>query len=70
MRERVKKELSDVEMLLAWCHWKLKEPGLFEDDRELVMAVQNVCSQVGTWKAKYEREVAKSLATATFKDKS
>lgn len=51
--------MSDT--LKAWCHWKRKEiehdpTGPFaEDNLELVKAVEDVISQVGTWKAKYER---------------
>lgn len=54
---------NDTETLKAWCHWKRKQwakPGfgereLAESELELVTAVENVISQVGTWKAKYEK---------------
>lgn len=45
----------DIETLKAWCHWKRKEkPPIDEDTLDLVSAVEDVISQVGTWKAKYE----------------
>lgn len=57
---------NDTETLKAWCHWKRKQwakPQFGEHERaeselELVQAVENVISQVGTWKAKYEQAVA------------
>lgn len=54
----------DIETLKAWCHWKRKEyertpdariqgwQEIRESELELVTAVENVISQVGTWKAK------------------
>lgn len=43
------------ETLKAWCHWKRKEIGVSEDDLEFVKAIEDVISEVGTWKAKYKR---------------
>lgn len=41
--------------LKAWCHWKRKEKDLSEDDALFVKAIEDVISEVGTWKAKYEQ---------------
>lgn len=49
---RPKAMKSDIETLKAWCHWKREEQGLSDGDRGLVTAIEDVISQVGTWKAK------------------
>lgn len=56
---------SDLETLKAWCWWKRKELercNTFIDpdgELDLVKAVEDTISQVGTWKAKFEREAAR-----------
>lgn len=65
---RVKEPSSDIETLKAWCHWKRVEIGnsmkacttildlqRMEDMQDLLTAIENLISQVGTWKAKYEQ---------------
>lgn len=42
------------ETLKAWCHWKRKEKGVDEDTLEMVKDIEDVISQVGTYKAKSE----------------
>lgn len=49
------KKPTDLDTLKAWCHWKKLETGVCEDDLLMVKAIEDVISQVGTWKAKAER---------------
>lgn len=48
---------SDVDCLKDFCHWKRLDNDLSDDDLEFVRAIENLISQVGTWKAKYERSL-------------
>lgn len=51
---------SDLETLKAWCQFKRKEPLMDTSyDLEMVKAIEDTISQVGTWKAKFEREEAR-----------
>jgi hypothetical protein len=45
---------DDIETLKAWCQWQRKL-GPSEEQLELIKAIENVISQAGTWKAKYEQ---------------
>lgn len=46
---------TDLDTLKAWCHWKKMEIGLSEADYLFVRAIEDVISQVGSWKAKCEK---------------
>ena len=51
------REKSDLETLKAWCaieRSKLKLAHRPEYTEDLIRAIENVISQVGTWKAKWE----------------
>lgn len=55
IRKKFDDKISDIETLRAWCHWKRRETGVSSDDLEFVQALENVISQVGTWKARFEQ---------------
>lgn len=57
MRQQQKKR-AYTDILNEWCAWKETQPELSEEDFELVRAIRNVVSQVGTWKAKFEKAEA------------
>lgn len=46
---------TDLETLKAWCHWKRKESDLSESDQDFVKAIEDLISQVGTYRAKLEK---------------
>lgn len=50
------------ETLQSWCQWKRREPGLTEDILEFVKDVEDLLSQVGTFKAERDRWKAKAEA--------
>jgi hypothetical protein len=43
------------ETVKAWCHWKRIERDISESDLEMVKDLEDLISQVGTWKAKAEK---------------
>lgn len=49
-----RKVRDSLATLKAWVHWVNLNP-VSEDQAELAAAVNDVISQVGTWKAKYEQ---------------
>jgi hypothetical protein len=51
---RKDRERSDIQILTEWAAWMAARPHS-EADTELIRCVMNVCSQVGTWKAKHDR---------------
>ncbi len=63
--------MSDT--LKAWCHWKKLENDVTQDELDLVKDIEDVISQVGTWKAKFEAERVDHCAAAvritTMKDR-
>lgn len=50
---------QDIDTLKAWVHWVSLNP-VSEDQAELARAVNDVISQVGTWKTKYEQATSKA----------
>lgn len=53
--------MSEIEILKKWVRWILDSPQAKESEKDLAKAVGNLISQVGTWKAKYEREFERLL---------
>lgn len=51
---RKDREKPDTDILKEWADWMAAQTHS-EADAELIRAVRNVCSQVGTWRAKYEQ---------------
>lgn len=52
------REKSDIDMLQAYVTYKRARNEGGEEDEELLRSISNVCSQVGTYKAKYEHAVS------------
>jgi hypothetical protein len=56
---RKMREVSNIETLKAWAHWKRNEKDVTEEDLEFANAVNDIISQVGTWKAKHDSLAAR-----------
>lgn len=66
-----KKEKSDVEILLEWCRWKKERlqplaDDVADSDRALIRAIENVCSQLGTWRSKFLEIAKHDMARLAF----
>lgn len=47
--------MSNIETLKAWTRWKESQPDLDENGRQLIKAVKDMISQLGTYRADLER---------------
>lgn len=45
---------TDLELLQEWSTWKKSQPDLKEEDLGLLQVIDNVCSQVGNYKARLQ----------------
>lgn len=48
--------VEDIGTLKAWCYWKRVCSTTEPEDLLMVKAIEDIISQAGTWKAKFERE--------------
>lgn len=62
---------SDIATLKAYCHWKRKEKELSEDDADFVKAIEDMISQVTTFKTERDnyRHEFKMLQAGAIRDR-
>lgn len=58
----------EIEALKEWVKWKEAQPETTEDEKLFGEAISDVISQVGTWKAKFERAQEEIMVEEALKE--